>query len=92
MPLLLLLWVMMEEQFTESIGVPVDLEMISVGLGRDVAIMMDTHLLGLQDNPECPEQIKSLPLWALRSNLVVVAITQMFELGDIAELWRGMDD
>ena len=82
----------MDEQFTESIGVPVDLEMISVGLGKDVAIMMDTHLLGLQDHPGCPEQIKSLPLWALRSNLVAEAITQMFELGDIAELWRGMDD
>ncbi len=82
----------MDEEFVESISVPVDVEMIAIALDSDLALRMDAHLLELQQNPECPDRLKLLPLWALRSNLLGEALTQMFELGDITEMWRGSDD
>jgi len=82
----------MDEEFVEEISVPVNVEMIAIALDSDLALRMDAHLMNMQQNPECPESLKLLPLWALRSNMVGEALSQMFELGDLSELWRGMDD
>jgi|TARA_R110000744_G_scaffold380242_2_gene500394 hypothetical protein len=77
-----------DESTSLGLSIPDDTSIISIVIGDQMLTRIDQHLLLGEENPEYPQHLKGLPLWALRSNLVAEAVDQLFEIQDITRMWE----
>tara|TARA_R110000822_G_scaffold77886_2_gene186695 strand:+ start:43 stop:309 length:267 start_codon:yes stop_codon:yes gene_type:complete len=77
-----------DESTSLGLSIPDDTSIISIVIGDQMLTRIDQHLLLDEENPEYPQHLKGLPLWALRSNLVAEAVDQLFEIQDITRMWE----
>jgi len=61
--------------------------MVAVGIPEEVLDRIDIDAMQVSSNPECPDELRSLPLWALRSNIIGEAVSQMYEMQDLRRSW-----
>jgi len=77
-----------EQEPMVFLSVAEDTEIVGVAIHADVLLHLDTQILQMQQNPECPPHVKLTPLWAERSHLINRALVFMFEADEIEHLWR----
>ncbi len=77
-----------EENEQTGLTLPSYTDLIAIALTDDLLGRLDHYLFTVQENPEYPESLKGLPLWALRSNFIIESIEYRFEVQELNEMWR----
>tara|TARA_Y100000401_G_scaffold62156_1_gene49359 strand:- start:3482 stop:3733 length:252 start_codon:yes stop_codon:yes gene_type:complete len=77
-----------DDEFDEpALAIHPDIQIISIGLSSDLLMRIDLEALELTENPHVPDEMKRLPLWALRSNVIGEAINSHYEMLDLRRTW-----
>ncbi len=76
-----------DDDFEPALALHQNIRMVAVGIPDYVLDRIDIDAMQVSSNPECPEELRSLPLWALRSNIIGEAVSQMYEMQDLRRSW-----
>ena len=76
-----------DDEFEPALALHQNIRMVAVGIPDYVLDRIDIDAMQVSSNPECPEELRSLPLWALRSNIIGEAVSQMYEMQDLRRSW-----
>ena len=79
--------VSVEEEFEPALALHHNIRMVAVGIPEEVLDRIDLDAMEVSANPECPDELRSLPVWALRSNIIGEAVSQMYEMQDLRRSW-----
>ena len=79
--------VSVEEEFEPALALHHNIRMVAVGIPEEVLDRIDLDAMEVSANPKCPDELRSLPLWALRSNIIGEAVSQMYEMQDLRRSW-----
>ena len=79
--------VSVEEEFEPALALHHNIRMVAVGIPEEVLDRIDLDAMEVSANPECPDELRSLPLWALLSNIIGEAVSQMYEMQDLRRSW-----
>ena len=76
-----------DEEFEPALALHHNIRMVAVGIPEEVLDRIDLDAMGVTSNPECPDELRCLPLWAVRSNIIGEAVSQMYEMQDLLRSW-----
>jgi len=76
-----------DDDFEPALALHRNIRMVAVGIPEEVLDRIDIDAMQVSSNPECPDELRSLPLWALRSNIIGEAVSQMYEMQDLRRSW-----
>ena len=79
--------VSVEEEFEPALALHHNIRMVAVGIPEEVLDPIALDAMEVRANPDCPDELRSLPLWALRSNIIGEAVSQMYEMQDLRRSW-----
>ena len=77
-----------DDEIEPALAIHPDIQIISIGVTSDVLMRIDIDALELSENPHVPEEVKHLPMWALRSNVIGEAINSHYEMLDLRRTWN----
>ena len=58
-----------DEEFEPALALHHNIRMVAVGIPEEVLDRIDLDALGVTSNPECPDELRCLLVWAVRSNI-----------------------
>ncbi|MBR87295.1 MAG: hypothetical protein CMM29_10940 [Rhodospirillaceae bacterium] len=76
-----------DEEYEPALALQRSIQMIAVGLSEETLHRIDLDAMEVTTSPHTPEELRALPLWAIRSNIIGEAITQMYEMQDLRRSW-----
>ena len=76
-----------DDETEPSLAIHRDIQIIAIGIPVGVLTRVDMDAMELGENPHMPEEIRGLPMWALRSNIIGEAINSHYEMLDLRRTW-----
>ena len=63
-----------------ALQIPGDMEMVALAIPDPLLLDLDLHCDSLRAHPSCPEEVRNLPMWAFRSNVIQASIRGALEM------------
>jgi|TARA_Y100000361_G_scaffold10386_1_gene8381 hypothetical protein len=76
-----------DEEYEPALALHRNVQMIAVGLNEELLDRIDIDAMEVTTSPHTPDELRSLPLWAIRSNIIGEAVLQMYEMQDLRRSW-----
>ena len=63
-----------------ALQIPGEMEMVAVAIPDALLLDVDIYCDALRTHPSCPVEVRNLPMWAFRSNVIQAAIRGALEM------------
>ena len=63
-----------------ALQIPNDMEMVALAIPDPLLLDLDIYCDSLRAHPSCPAEVRNLPMWAFRSNVIQAAIRGALEM------------
>ena len=71
-----------------ALAIHPDIQIIAIGISAEVLSRIDMEAIELEENPNVSHELRALPMWALRSNIIGEAINSHYEMLDLRRTWN----